>query len=50
MYWRYQNPKSAEIVGERAPFTKILDFYKFQMLNKIHTGFLHIAIISWHFR
>ena len=23
-----QNPKSAEIVGERAPFTKTLDFFK----------------------
>ena len=36
--------------GKRTPLTKILDFYKAQMLNKIHSGFLHISIISWHFR
>ena len=50
MWWRHQNPKSAEVVGERASFTKVLGFYKFQILNKIQTGFIHISIISWHFR
>ena len=28
----------------------MFDFYKIQMRHKIHTGFLRISIISWHFR